>query len=99
LRQPGGADEYPDLKIKWNPGKVPTLKLLDMGGGLQEQISLEDMDQAEIHALMVKKGFRRRRLGEVEKELDAPPIIPEEKKGVGVVEAEPGGQKKRRVHL
>jgi len=88
LKEPGGADEYPGLKIKWTPGHNPEL-VIQSGPYNTKKILLEQHQTKEaMHALMAKYAFRRRSVGEVTKEA-TPPSFRGESKKVGEVEADP----------
>lgn len=88
LKNPGGADEFPGLNIKWTPGHNPELKITK-GKYKDTSILLEQHPDADkLNALMKKYGFRKRSVGEVTKESTKPSFRQDSKK-VGEVEADP----------
>ena len=63
LKQPGHADAYENLKIKWIAGKDPVLTLKNDAGEVIEKIELAKYKMDDIHEMLVKKGFNRKIVG------------------------------------
>lgn len=60
LKASGGIDLYEDVKVTWKKGYSPKL-YIQHDDGTAESIPLSTInDQDKLHALMVKKGFRRK---------------------------------------
>jgi hypothetical protein len=58
LKEPGHADTYENLKVKFIRGKNPTLIIrADDGATIKEQIDLSPFKTTELHALLIEKGF------------------------------------------
>jgi Sep15/SelM redox domain len=65
LKEPGHADSYEKLKVTFIAGRNPDLFIRDDNGELLETIDLSKMTTAEIHELLVQKGFERNAAGAV----------------------------------
>jgi hypothetical protein len=63
LKQPGHADSYENLKIKWIRGKDPLLFIKNDAGEIVDKIDLINYKTQEIHDLLLKKGFTRKATG------------------------------------
>jgi hypothetical protein len=59
LKQPGGADQYEEVKISWIRGTDPTLFVYDEHGGVIKKIKLAKYDFAQLHVLF-SANFKRR---------------------------------------
>lgn len=60
LKEKGGIDLYDDVKVTWKRGYSPKL-YIQYDDGTAESIPLSTInEQAKLHALMAKKGFRRK---------------------------------------
>ena len=57
LKEPGNADSYEALTIKWIRGRNPDLYLYDDEGEVIETIDLSPLSTKAIHQLMLEKGF------------------------------------------
>lgn len=57
LKEPGNADSYEGLTIKWIRGRNPDLYLYDDQGKVTETIDLSSLSTKAIHQLMLDKGF------------------------------------------
>jgi hypothetical protein len=62
LKDPGHADAYEGLSIKWKSGKTPALTIFKDDGS-NEVIDLSKYTTDELHELMVNKGFERKAAG------------------------------------
>lgn len=60
LKEPGHADSYENLSIKWIRGRNPDLFLYSSNETLIEKIDLSPLTTQGIHELMEKKGFVRK---------------------------------------
>lgn len=63
IKEPGHADSYDRLKVTFIPGRTPELFLYDAGNNEIEKIDLSHMKTADLHQLMVSKGFERKPQG------------------------------------
>lgn len=60
LRQPGHANSYEMLTVKFVAGKNPDLFIKDDIGNIIEKIDLSKFKCNEIHDLLISKGFKRK---------------------------------------
>lgn len=60
LLEPGHADTYEDLHIKWTGGHSPELTIYDENGSIVEQIDLSPYSVEQLHDLMAQKGVTRK---------------------------------------
>jgi hypothetical protein len=56
LKEPGGIDQYANLKVNWIRGRTPELVIYDNGAQI-EKISLESYTFGGLHKMAATKGF------------------------------------------
>ena len=49
--------KYPDLELKYVPGKDPVILFLDEGDAVVETVGISKMSEDEIHELLISKGI------------------------------------------
>lgn len=59
VKEPGHADSYEELEIKYIPGHPPELVCF-VGVTEKERVSLADMSVAKLHVMMEDRGLKRR---------------------------------------
>ena len=85
LKQPGGADVYRDLEVRFVPGANPDLLLFEEGNGEPQRTDLTAFSsQLDLHKLVLSKGFALR------DDADAPPVLCEDWSSQGECDANPG---------
>lgn len=58
LKEPGQADSYENLSVKFIRGRTPTLNIIDEEKGtVIESIDLSKYKTQELHELVKQKGF------------------------------------------
>lgn len=75
LKEPGHADKYENLKVKFIRGRNPTLYIRDDGGALTEQLDLSGYKTRELHDLLIEKGFSLKSANSLAAESDGESII------------------------
>jgi len=60
LKGDDGVKLYSNVKVTWQRGHPPVLKVRDSNDGREETIQLSGLTEAKLHALMEKKGFRKK---------------------------------------
>lgn len=60
IKEPGHADTYVGLKVNFIPHHNPDLVFFNQHGEELERLDLGRYSCDQIHALMQKKGFRRK---------------------------------------
>lgn len=60
LKEPGHADSYENLSIKWIKGRNPDLYIYSQNETLIEKVDLSPLTTTGLHELMIKKGFTKK---------------------------------------
>lgn len=61
IKEPGHADTYAGLKVNFIPHHNPDLVFFNEHGEEKERLDLGQYDTEQIHKLMEKKGFKKKR--------------------------------------
>lgn len=60
LKEAGGIDQYPNLKVLWVYGADPNLSIFEDGSEI-EKLSLESFTFDGMHKMVVSKGFTKKK--------------------------------------
>jgi hypothetical protein len=53
-------DSAPEVQVNYIPGRDPTAIFYNKEGTEIDRVSVADMDEAQIHALLQSKGFQKK---------------------------------------